>query len=132
MQDLPTIRRACQPIARWWDNYRTTGQADPDRLDQALVDARALGPLPGRLGQALAYIIAGCRPDLNYADVSAAFDRLAAVGRGAPPDVVDNINRQPLSAKTDAAAGMTRGQQLAFPDLTAASTPAANNRTGRS
>jgi hypothetical protein len=133
MQDLPTIRRACQPVARWWDDYLTTGQADPDSLDQALVDARALGPVPGRLGEALAYIIAGCLPNLNYADASAAFDRVAAVGRGATIEALDTIaTPSPLAQPGAAAASTTPGQQLAFPGITAASTPTRNNRSSHS
>jgi hypothetical protein len=114
MQDLPAIRRACQPIARWWDDYLTTGNADPDRLDQALVDARALGPLSGRLGDALAYIIAGCLPNLNYTDAAAAFDRVAAIGRGANIDALDAIGA------TTPTAALGTYEQLAFPGMTAA------------
>src|ERR1700726_95131 len=98
MQDLPAIRHACQPIAHWWDRYLSTGAADPDSLDHALTDARALGPLCGRLGKALAYIIAGCLPNLNYADASAAFDRVAAVGRGDPTDTADPIGPRARTA----------------------------------
>jgi hypothetical protein len=109
MQHLPAIRRACQPIASWWDDYLSTGQAGPDRLDKALADARALGPLPGRLGEALAYIIAGCLRDLNYTDASAAFDRVAAIGRGKPIGAVGTIGTQPPPARLDATDANTRG-----------------------
>jgi hypothetical protein len=132
MQDLPTIRRACRPIARWWDDYLATGQADPDSLDQALVDARALGPLSGRLGEGLAYIIAGCLPDLNFADTSAAFDRVAAVGRGAALEAVDSIGPQAPPARPKATAAITGGEQLAFQGITPALTPGRNQGTGRS
>jgi hypothetical protein len=129
MQDLPTIRRACQPIAQWWDEYLTTGQADPDRLDDALVEARALGPLSGRLGEALAYIIAGCLPDLNYADAAAAFDRVAAIGRGAPLNATDTMTAPaPIRPPPPVAPGVTPIEQLAFPGITAA--PARGRRNG--
>jgi hypothetical protein len=133
MQDLPTIRRACLPVARWWDDYLTTGQADPDSLDQALFDARALGPVPGRLGEALAYIIAGCLPNLNYADASEAFDRVASVGRGAIIDALDTIPTPiPVPQPGAAAACTTPGQQLAFPGIAAASTAIRNNGSSHS
>jgi hypothetical protein len=125
MQDLPAIRRACQPIARWWDDYLRTGNADPDRLDQSLVDARALGPLSGRLGDALAYIIAGCLPNLNYTDAAAAFDRVAAIGRGANIDALDAIGATSPTAALEPADGAC--EQLAFPSMTAAPPPTRDN-----
>jgi hypothetical protein len=132
VEDLTTIRRACQPIARWWDDYLTTGQADPDGLDDALVEARALGPLTGRLGEALADIIAGCLPDLNYAGASAAFDRVAAIGRGAPLEAVDAIGPVPAAKRRQPAPIPARapGEQLAFPGITAPLATGRNNGTG--
>jgi len=85
--DLATLRRACAPVARWWEDHLASGDADPDALEAALGAARALGPVPGRLGAALGYLVAGC-PDLDYASACAAFTHVAAVRRGdaaAPP-----------------------------------------------
>jgi len=85
--DLATLRRACAPVARWWEDHLASGDADPDTLAAALGPARALGPVPGRLGAALAYLVAGC-PGLDYASACAAFTHVAAVGRSdaaAPP-----------------------------------------------
>jgi hypothetical protein len=133
MEDLPTIRRACQPIACWWDDYLATGQADPDRLDDALAEARALGALSGRLGEALAYIIAGCLPDLNYTDAAAAFDRVAAIGRGASLQAADNITGpQPPPARAAAqrvTATTVPGEQLAFPGIAGAGPAATKKRS---
>jgi hypothetical protein len=82
LPDLRAIRLACKPVTAWWDHYLTTGEADPHRLDEALEDARALGPTPGRIGEALTYILGGCLSNLEYSDVAAAFQRVAAAGRG--------------------------------------------------
>jgi hypothetical protein len=133
VQDLPAIRRACQPIAAWWDTYLTTGAADPDALDDALADARALGPITGRLGEALAYIIAGCLPNLNYSDASSAFDRVAAIGRGESIDRAQAITAPPAPAG-QTGRGDYRGEQLALPGLASPSatpptTPAGSEPT---
>lgn len=85
--DLDAVRQACEPIGRWWERTQTTGRADPVRLARAVSRTKLLGPLPGPLGAALAYILAGC-PDLDYPKVCAAFDRVAAASRfsGPTPD----------------------------------------------
>ena len=75
--DLDALRQACEPIARWWQTTQTTGRADPDTLARAVRRARLLGPVPGPLGAALAYILDGC-PDLDYPKVHAAFSRVAS------------------------------------------------------
>ncbi|WP_262323523.1 hypothetical protein [Acidiferrimicrobium sp. IK] len=77
MVDLDAVRQACEPIARWWQTTQTSGRADPDTLARAVRRARLLGPVPGPLGAALAYILAGC-PDLDYPKVHAAFSRVAS------------------------------------------------------
>ncbi len=82
--DLGALRRACAPVARWWEDHLRGGDADPDALEAALGPTRALGPVPGRLGAALAYLVAGC-PDLDYPSACAAFTHVAAVGRGGTP-----------------------------------------------
>lgn len=79
------IREACDPIGRWWQDAQETGRPDPEQLQRSVRRARLLGPLPGPLGEALAYILDGC-PDLDYARVHAAFSRVLAVGSAGPTD----------------------------------------------
>ena len=81
--DYDAIRQACEPIGRWWEQTQASGTADPDRLSRAVKRAKLLGPLPGTLGAALSYILAGC-PDLDYPRVKAAFDHVSAAGTAGP------------------------------------------------
>jgi hypothetical protein len=80
--DLDAVRQACRPIARWWRAYEHGGYPDPDTLARATTRARLLGPVPGHLGEAIAYVIDGCQ-DLNYQNAHAAFSRIAAVAEQA-------------------------------------------------
>jgi hypothetical protein len=80
MVDRYAVRQACEPIARWWQTTQESGRADPDNLARAVRRARLLGPVPGPLGTALAYILEGC-PDLDYPRVQAAFTRVTAAAR---------------------------------------------------
>lgn len=84
MVDLDALRQACEPIARWWQTTQKSGSADPDTLARAVRRARLLGPVPGPLGAALAYILDGC-PDLDYPKVHAAFTRVASAATTDPP-----------------------------------------------
>jgi hypothetical protein len=97
-----------------------------------LVEARGLGPISGRLGHTLAYIIAGCLPNLNYQDAAAAFDRVAAIGRGGPIDAGHRAPTEPPPTKTGSAVGPPAlGEQLCLPGLPPAAPPARLSRKTR-
>lgn len=84
MTDLEAIRQACRPIARWWRAYQQGGYPDPHTLARATTRARLLGPVPGLLGEAIAYVVDGCQ-DLNYQKAHSAFSRIAALAERAGP-----------------------------------------------
>lgn len=90
--DLDAVRQACKPIARWWQTTQTTGRADPDTLARAVRRARLLGPVPGPLGAALAYILDGC-PDLDYPKVHAAFSRVASAAAATDNATLNELAR---------------------------------------
>jgi hypothetical protein len=98
MIDLDAIRQACRPIARWWRAYEQGGYPDPHTLARATTRARLLGPVPGHLGEAIAYIVDGCQ-DLNYQKAHAAFSRIATLAEQAGPltiaDLDDSSARPP-------------------------------------
>lgn len=77
------IRQACEPIGKWWQQAQLTGHPDPEQLRRSVRRARLLGPVPGPLGEALAYILDGC-PDLDYPKVHAAFSRVTSAGAVGP------------------------------------------------
>ena len=117
MVDLDTIRRACAPVALWWDDFLRTKTADPNTLERALDPARSLPPLAGRLGAALSYILAGC-PDLHYPMAHKAFSRVARVGR-TPTANMAVLDQPPITTRNAT-------EQLCLPGL-----PAATERAGR-
>lgn len=90
--DLDALRQACEPIARWWQTTQASGRADPDTLARAVRRARLLGPVPGPLGAALAYILDGC-PDLYYPKVHAAFSRVASAAAATDPPTLNELAR---------------------------------------
>lgn len=94
MVDLDALRQACEPIARWWQTTQTSGRADPDTLARAVRRARLLGPVPGPLGAALAYILDGC-PDLDYPKVHAAFSRVASAATAGDRPTLAELARPP-------------------------------------
>ncbi|MFP5375335.1 MAG: hypothetical protein ACLGIO_00940 [Acidimicrobiia bacterium] len=54
--DLAELRRAAAPVVAWYEGF-LAGQPMPlADLDRALVDLRALPPVGGRLGRALAMV----------------------------------------------------------------------------
>ena len=91
MIDLDAIRQACRPLARWWRAYEQGGDPDPHTLARATTRARLLGPVPGLLGEAIAYIVDGCQ-DLNYQKAHAAFNRIAAAAEQAGPLTVADLD----------------------------------------
>lgn len=90
--DLDAVRQACEPIARWWQTTHDSGRADPDSLARAVRRARLLGPVPGPLGAALAYILDGC-PNLDYPKVHAAFSRVVTAAATDRPTLVERHGR---------------------------------------
>lgn len=61
--DLAVVRAACAPLLGWYERFLSEGRVDIRELDGALADMRALAPVGGRLGQAIAVLAnnAGCR-----------------------------------------------------------------------
>jgi hypothetical protein len=57
--DLVALRRACAPLACQFERFHAGGSLDVHELDAALAAVRALPPLAGRLGRALAVLAAG-------------------------------------------------------------------------
>ncbi len=57
--ELAALRRACSPLVRQFDRFHAGGSPDVHELDAALAAIRALPPLGGRLGRALAVLAAG-------------------------------------------------------------------------
>jgi hypothetical protein len=83
MVDPAAVHQACQPLARWWRRYQDGESPDPGRLARAASRAKLLGPVPGPLGEALAYIVEGQPTPADYDKLCAAFTRIAdAAGQG--------------------------------------------------
>lgn len=63
--DLVAVGRASAALARWWQDFLADPAAAGEHLGQ-LEEARhhlqALGPLPGRLGRAVAVVVGGGAP----------------------------------------------------------------------
>jgi hypothetical protein len=95
--DLAAVHQACQPIAAWWTTYRDHPQhPDPEALRRANARAQLLGPIPGPLGDALAYIVSGA-PDLDIDRIQAAFEQIttAAHQTHLQPHDLDHRSTQP-------------------------------------
>lgn len=80
--DLVALRRACRPVAAWWRLYLASGSVDGAALDAALIELGNVGSVPGRLGMAIDFLLAGC-PGATYVEAADAFTIVAAAGRGA-------------------------------------------------
>jgi len=69
--DLPALRAAAGPVIAWYEQL-LAGRAMPvAELDRALVPIRALPPIGGRLGKALALVASGGREATTEETVAA-------------------------------------------------------------
>ncbi len=59
MVDLPALRRACGPLIACYERFLADGSLDVGELDDALASLRVLPVFEGRLGRAVALVIAG-------------------------------------------------------------------------
>ncbi len=57
--DLLALRRACRPIIRCYERFLSEGHLKVHDLDEALTSLRALPRVGGRLGHAVALLVAG-------------------------------------------------------------------------
>lgn len=85
--DLGALRRAAAPVVAWYEKF-LAGQPMPlADLDHALTALRALPPVGGRLGRALAVVATGGRDATTEETVAACeFLRHYAGLRHVPPD----------------------------------------------
>jgi NAD(P)-dependent dehydrogenase (short-subunit alcohol dehydrogenase family) len=95
--DLAALRAACAPLLRWYERFLSEGRVDIRELDGALAGVRALAPVGGRLGQAIAVLVnnAGRR---STEQVVAALELLRQMPalRAAPPSCRVEPPRRPL------------------------------------
>ena len=57
--DLTALRRACGPLIACYEHFLAAGSLDVHDLDDALASLRVLPAFDGRLGRAVALVIAG-------------------------------------------------------------------------
>ncbi len=84
--DLAALRRAAAPVVAWYEQFLAGEPMPLAELDHALVELRALLPIGGRLGRALAVVATGGR-DATTEETVAAFEflRHSAGLRHIPP-----------------------------------------------
>ncbi len=117
--DLVAVGRASTGLARWWREFLV----DPDRagehlrqLEEARCRLAALGPVPGRLGRAVALVVAGGGP--SAAESVRAIELLAAIADRAgvaSPTSRRRVSR--ASASTARSRAATGGAQPSLPGL---------------
>ncbi|MFN2607494.1 MAG: hypothetical protein ABR511_06300 [Acidimicrobiales bacterium] len=98
--DLPALRTAASPVIAWYEAFlagRPTALAD---LDMALRGLRALPPIGGRLGRAVALVAAGGR-QATTEETIAALERLRASAglRATVPATPTETQQTPPAAK---------------------------------
>ncbi len=59
--DLDALRRAAGPVIAWYERFLAAEPMPLASLDRALGGLRALSPIPGRLGRAMALVATGGR-----------------------------------------------------------------------
>ncbi len=60
--DIVAVGRASLPLARWWRSFLADPDAAGEQLDdleEARARLRELGPVPGRVGRAIAVVVMG-------------------------------------------------------------------------
>ncbi|HSH59628.1 MAG TPA: hypothetical protein VK988_08320, partial [Acidimicrobiales bacterium] len=60
--DIVAVGRASLPLARWWQRFLADPDAAGEHLDdleEARARLRELGPVPGRVGRAIAVVVMG-------------------------------------------------------------------------
>ena len=103
--DLVAVGRASAELARWWHDFL----ADPEeagehlgQLEEARRQLQALGPVSGRLGRAVALVVAGggpnARASVDAIELLAALAdwpgaRLPTTGRERPPCTASGRSR---------------------------------------
>jgi len=98
--DLAALRAACAPLLRWYERFLSEGRVDIRELDGALADVRALAPVGGRLGQAIAVLAnsAGCRSTEQVVAALELLRKMPAL-RAATPSYRIGPRRPPLAPR---------------------------------
>ena len=76
--DLVAIAAACRPLAAWWHQFATSGDASPSDLEHARKHLATLGPIHGPVGRAVDRIVA-VESQTNIAQVLAALELLGRI-----------------------------------------------------
>ncbi len=102
--DLAVLRRACDPLTRCYERFLTEGRLEVHELDAALVPLRGLPQLGGRLGRAVALLVAGGAGEPTEATLAALeLFRTTSGLRPAVPAPIAAGRSAPATASTSAA-----------------------------
>ncbi len=112
--DIVAVGRASLPLARWWRGFLADPEAAGEHLDElerARRHLRALGTVPGRLGQAVAVVVAG--GGATVAESVEAIEFLTALADRAPAAEPTRLTSPPPPSGRNAAAARTGRRDLA-------------------
>lgn len=76
--DLAVVGAACRPVVQWYDDLQAGRSPTLRALDDAVGGLRALAPVGGRLGRAIALVVAGGADALDDTVAALAVLRQAA------------------------------------------------------
>lgn len=120
--DLVAVGRASAGLARWWQDFLADPAAAGEHLGQ-LEEARhhlqALGPLPGRLGRAVAVVIGGGGPTAKESVDAIALLATVANWPGAQaPETTRQLPPRVASERLRAGSrGASNAQQPSLPGM---------------
>jgi hypothetical protein len=111
--DLVAVAAACRPLAAWWHQFATGGDASPSDLEHARKHLATLAPTHGPIGRAIDRIVS-VESETNTGQVLAALDLLGRIAASIPGSAASSVPMGP--SKTGRRAGEARCQP-ALPGL---------------